>query len=553
MILMNEIMNKSGEYLASAAEICKFSRQSPYIERYYTLEMRNQQSKPWIVVIAATLVMLMGASMISGASVIHIALLEYYDRSPVVTTWLGSLFTGMFCFASIIASSIINSFNTRTCIIVGGIINLIGFSCSSIVTHFELLFLTYGLLGGIGQAVCYSGAYVVVGFYFDKLRSLATGIIVSGFALGQIIHPIMVQKLLENYGLHGTFLLLGGVGFQSCVLGALVRPHPLELERRKKINPKSSFSLSYTFYKLCQSIVDYLRILRNLSFLTYCFSIVCWASSLGIFTLYITEYYYATGSSLAEASLITSLIGIGSIMSRMMMGLAAIDSSIDAKLLYFGSYGILTLLIMFLPLYGKYRSGKICCSLLYGLYSGGTWSLLSPITVEIVGIYNLATAFGIQMIAAGTGFIIGPDYSSVVMGSLQQCLYLQLCVYIYFNFNLIYNDPNGFALINSLITAIILYNVKTENTIKKTTWYVYFSACMTFLSCILGMFMTIFIPPSKPESIDNKADNPIEITVESDIQFKTVEMYDLTQNKFEKDETLINKTMSKIDFNVQKC
>lgn len=260
----------------------------------------------------------------------------------------------------------------------------------------------------MGQAVCYSGAYVIVGFYFDKLRSFATGIIVSGFALGQIIHPIMVQKLLENYGLHGTFLLLGGVGFQSCVLGALVRPHPLELERSEKIHPKSSFSLSHTFHKLCQSAVEYLNILRNLSFLTYCLSIVCWSSSLGIFTLYITEYYYANGSSLAEASFITSLIGIGSILSRMMMGLAAVDTSIDPKILYFGAYGILTLLIFFLPLYGKYRSGKIVCSLLYGLYSGGTWSLLSPITVEIVGLYNLATAFGIEMIAAGTGFFIGP-------------------------------------------------------------------------------------------------------------------------------------------------
>jgi MFS family permease len=44
--------------------------------------------------------------------------------------------------------------------------------------------MTYGVMGGIGFGMIYLPAVVCVGYYFEKKRSLATGIAVCGSGFG---------------------------------------------------------------------------------------------------------------------------------------------------------------------------------------------------------------------------------------------------------------------------------------------------------------------------------------------------------------------------------
>lgn len=348
--------------------------------------------------------------MFYAAGVLHIALLQRYDQSVTLTAWLGSLFCSTFALAGPLSSFVINKFSCRVCVVLGGLLNLIGFASSAYCEQFYVLFLTYGIIAGIGQCLAYTGSVIVLGFYFEKRRTLATGVAVTGSGLATITFPPMTQAFYDVYGFHGSFLLLGAVAFQTCVFGALLRPHPTEKERRKQISPSQKF----TCRAICKTLYEYLMILYNKAFTLYLASILSWCISLAINIMYLPDYFHDNGSSLVEASLMISAMGFGSLVSRILTGLAAVGGAIDPKTLYFGCYGILGILTMILPVFVIHYGGKLAYSVILGLYSGGTWSLLSSICVDLVGIHNLASAFGLVMFIAGVGFLIGPVIGSYV-------------------------------------------------------------------------------------------------------------------------------------------
>lgn len=64
----------------------------------------------------------------------------------------------------------------------------------------------------------------MVSQYFTKHRALANGICVSGTAAGSFVFPLLIEHLCDNFGFHGTILLLGGCMLHVCVSATLYRP-----------------------------------------------------------------------------------------------------------------------------------------------------------------------------------------------------------------------------------------------------------------------------------------------------------------------------------------
>ena len=85
------------------------------------------------------------------------------------------------------------------------------------------MFLTFGLLAGLGLSLCYVAAIAVVAFYFDKRLSLATGLAVCGSGIGTFIFAPVTQYLIKEYGWRGAMLILSGLFLNISVCGALMR------------------------------------------------------------------------------------------------------------------------------------------------------------------------------------------------------------------------------------------------------------------------------------------------------------------------------------------
>jgi len=67
------------------------------------------------------------------------------------------------------------------------------------------------IFAGIGQSMMLLSCNVIIQQRFNKHRSLATGISVMGYSVGNFIGAPMTQYLLNSYGLRGTLALLGAM------------------------------------------------------------------------------------------------------------------------------------------------------------------------------------------------------------------------------------------------------------------------------------------------------------------------------------------------------
>lgn len=77
---------------------------------------------------------------------------------------------------------------------------------------------------GLGFGMIYLPAIVSVTCYFDKYRSLATGIAVCGSGLGTFIFAPLVDHLVKEYGWRITVAVISGLVFLCILFGMLFRP-----------------------------------------------------------------------------------------------------------------------------------------------------------------------------------------------------------------------------------------------------------------------------------------------------------------------------------------
>jgi MCP family monocarboxylic acid transporter-like MFS transporter 14 len=70
----------------------------------------------------------------------------------------------------------------------------------------------------------YLPAIVMVGYYFDKRRALATGIAVCGSGIGTVILSPIASGLLAQFGWGGTHIILAGLILNGIVFGLFYRP-----------------------------------------------------------------------------------------------------------------------------------------------------------------------------------------------------------------------------------------------------------------------------------------------------------------------------------------
>jgi MFS family permease len=112
----------------------------------------------------------------------------------------------------------------------GSVLSAFGFVISSYAESIELLIFTFGIVSGFGLALCYVTAVVIGAYYFEKRRSLATGLSVCGSGIGTFLFAPLTTFLVTEYGWRGTTLILAGLFLNMAVCGALMR----DLEWTKK-------------------------------------------------------------------------------------------------------------------------------------------------------------------------------------------------------------------------------------------------------------------------------------------------------------------------------
>jgi OFA family oxalate/formate antiporter-like MFS transporter len=80
-----------------------------------------------------------------------------------------------------------------------------------------LMYVTYGILGGLGVGAGYNAIICAVQKWFPLKRGFATGVVVCAFGFSTVIFAPLIETLVMQFGLRNTFLILAAVYFITTV------------------------------------------------------------------------------------------------------------------------------------------------------------------------------------------------------------------------------------------------------------------------------------------------------------------------------------------------
>uniref|UniRef100_T1GDJ5 Major facilitator superfamily (MFS) profile domain-containing protein n=1 Tax=Megaselia scalaris TaxID=36166 RepID=T1GDJ5_MEGSC len=150
--------------------------------------------------------------------------LDYFKEGNGYTSMIVSLLVGVTLCSGPISSAFVNRYGCRPVTIAGTLLASTCIALSYFAQNILTLIFTIGIGAGFGFGLIYLPAIVSVTMYFEKYRSLATGIAVCGSGLGTFIFSPLSAYLIETYGWRGTMLIIGGITLNCIIFGATFKP-----------------------------------------------------------------------------------------------------------------------------------------------------------------------------------------------------------------------------------------------------------------------------------------------------------------------------------------
>ena len=181
----------------------------------------------WILVAAAYLLAVFyGLFLVYGVGVLLPPILDETGWGRGETSAVFGLATAQLGLMAPLYGMLIRRFATRIPVVAGSVLGGAGFlivSYSGSLVSFYLGF----WLAGFGLGIFYFGPLAAVANWFQRRRSLAIGIVVSGFALSALFVPVF-QEVVTSLGWRETLRIVGLGAFVMCVPLSLMLRHSPE-------------------------------------------------------------------------------------------------------------------------------------------------------------------------------------------------------------------------------------------------------------------------------------------------------------------------------------
>ncbi|XP_012254490.2 monocarboxylate transporter 13-like [Athalia rosae] len=180
----------------------------------------------WVVLMSALVVNFLIPGTIKSFGVLFVEFLQVFKSSPTAASWMPALCYFLYSFLGPLSSVLSMKYSYRTVTLMGGTFAAGGMMLSYFANSVTYLYVSYGIMVGIGAGLSFPPTVYIVTSYFKRLRGVANGICISGSAMGSIILPPFLQYLLDNFGYRGAVLIMGAITLNTWVCALLY--HPVE-------------------------------------------------------------------------------------------------------------------------------------------------------------------------------------------------------------------------------------------------------------------------------------------------------------------------------------
>ncbi|KAK7416347.1 hypothetical protein QQX98_005292 [Neonectria punicea] len=307
--------------------------------------------------------------------------LAYYlanDTYPGATSlefaFVGSLSVSCALLVSPIATVAVREFGTKPTLFLGIILetaSLIGASFASKIWH---LFLTQGILFGLGMGFLFVPSVGIVPQWFTTRRSLANGISAAGSGLGGLLYSLASGAIIKNLGVEWAFRILGILVFVvNTICTLLVRD-------RNKIIGSRQVAFDTALFKR----TEYLLLLGYAWFSMLAYIVL-------IFSL--ANYAYEVGLDASQAALVSAIFNLGQAFGRPFIGYFS-DRTGRINMACLTTF-MAAIFVFALWINGDIFGVLMLFTIVGGAVGGTFWATIAPVTAEVVGLADVPSALNL--------------------------------------------------------------------------------------------------------------------------------------------------------------
>ena len=360
-----------------------------------------ESRRAWVVV-WATFVCL---AVIFGVSYSFAAFFENFAKEFAAqradVSWIFGLCGLVYFVLGAGGGMLADRWGPRLVCMTGMVFIAMGLFLTSLAQSLTTVYLSYGLLVGVGIAFVYTPSIASVQPWFNKRRGLASGIASSGVGAGTLILPVVVSYLLTEINWREALQLMSfGVLMIGLTAGFLL-----------KRAPNLSGNTSGQLPGLTLSAA-----LKTPSFKWLYMGTLLGAPVMFVPFAHISAAARDAGVPDAQAVGLVGLIGIGSLVGRFAIGwLADRMGRIKTLMLMQGLMGL-----SYLVWAGAQDRWMFAVfALWFGLSYGSIVSLLPAICMDLFGGRAVSAIIGTLYTGAALGNLLGPVLAGQVFDMTQ--------------------------------------------------------------------------------------------------------------------------------------
>ncbi|CAF2733959.1 unnamed protein product [Rotaria sp. Silwood2] len=189
----------------------------------------------WVVLVACFLINLIIDGFIYAFGAISNDLRDHFKCQEWASSLIIGLAGGFYMLSAPVASALCNKWGCRRIGIIGSVIAACAIAASIFSPHIVIMWLLFGVIAGTGMGFIYLPSIVMVGYYFEEKRAIATGIVTAGTGVGIMGFGPLARLLFNLFRWKLGLFLMALIVLCCALCCAFMRP--LQPIRKRRVLP----------------------------------------------------------------------------------------------------------------------------------------------------------------------------------------------------------------------------------------------------------------------------------------------------------------------------
>ncbi len=295
-----------------------------------------------------------------------------------------------------------NRYGPRVVATAGGILYGLGVLLATFAApNIFLLYLTFGIVGGIGVGLGYIVALAMLIKWFPDRRGFITGLAVAGFGGGALITSPIAAALIKSVGVSSTFLYLGIAYLVVIVIVAQFFRTAPDGYAPAGWTPSARQQIGRSRHEY--TLAEAIRLPRwYVLWLILALNVTAGAAVISVASPLAQKF---TGVDVVTAALLVSVIGIFNGAGRLFWGW--LSDGITRPFTFLSMFIIQAIVFVFLPSVTNFALLMVPVAIIALCYGGG-FGTMPAFAADFFGPKNAGTIYGAMLTAWSAGGIVGP-------------------------------------------------------------------------------------------------------------------------------------------------